>query len=476
MPTHSEHPSRTGLLTRGLMRPTFRRSLVVVLAALSFVGCQNDLTLPNYNSATVEGLSKDPAGLQLAATGVLVSERNNYLGRIRDITIFGREGYYYFATDGRFVTDYLIGTGSGLSNTGFASGNWFGFFRNMRNAVNLVSAAEGSALSSGQKAAVRGFANTFRALDMYYAITLRDSLGMPVEILANPSDQAPFVSRNDVYTRISTILDSAKTDLAAAGATAFPFALHTGFSGFTTGATFLKFNRAIASRVLATRGSLECGNACYTQALAAVGESFVAPAASLADLNVGTYNVYSSASGDALNALSSANDPNFVAHASFVADVQKKPDGSNDARLGRKIAPLAAPRSGNPQARSIPATQGFIGYGSNTTPTPIIRNEELLLIRAEANLRLGNVPAALVDLNNVRAVSGGLAPLATATIDDLLYERRYSLLLEGFRWLDARRFGKLGTLPLDLPIHFVARVVPIPKAECDVRDTKPNGC
>ena len=476
MMTNPEHSSRTGLLTRGLMRPTFRRSLVVALAALSFVGCQNDLTLPNYNSATVEGLSKDPAGLQLAATGVLVSERNNYPGYIRDVTIFGREGYYYFATDGRFVTDYLIGTGSGLSNTGFASGNWFGFFRNMRNAVNLVSAAEGSSLSSGQKAAARGYANTFRALDMYYAITLRDSLGTPVEILANPSDQAPFVSRKDVYTRISAVLDSAKTDLAAAGATSFPFVLHSGFSGFTTGATFLKFNRAIAARVLAMRGSLECGNACYTQALAAVNESFIAPAASLADLNVGTYNVYSSASGDALNTLSTANDPNFVAHASLVADVQKKPDGTNDARLTRKIAPLAAPRSGNPQSKSIPATQGFIGYGSNTTPTPIIRNEELLLIRAEANLQLGNVPAALVDLNNVRTVSGGLAPLATATIDDLLYARRYSLLLEGFRWIDARRFGRLSTLPLDLPFHFVARVVPIPKAECDVRDTKPNGC
>ena len=53
---------------------------------------------------------------------------------------------------------------------------------------------------------------------------------------------------------------------------------------------------------------------------------------------------------------------------------------------------------------------------------------------------------------------------------------RYSLLLEGFRWVDARRYGRLNTLPLDLPGHFVARVVPIPKAECDVRDTKPNGC
>lgn len=458
------------------MRSTIRRSFVVLLAALPFAACQNDLTLPNYNAATVEGLSQDPQGLQLAATGVLVSERNNYGGYIRDVSIFGREGYYYFATDGRFVTDYLIGAAGKLSNTGFASGNWFGYFRNMRNAVNLVSSSDKSSLSAGQKSAVHGFANTFRALDMYYALSLRDTLGIPVEILANPNDQSPFVSRGVAYTRISAILDSAATDLSTAGSTEMPFKLHSGFTGFTSGATFLKFNRAIAARVLATRGSLECGNDCYTQALAALSKSFVAPATSLADLNVGTYSVYSSASGDALNALSTAFDPNFVAHASFVTDAQKAADGSPDARLPRKIAALPSPRTGNPASKSIPATQQLIVYKSNTAPTPIIRNEELLLLRAEANLRLGNVPAALVDLNNVRAVAGGLAPLTTATLDDLLYERRYSLAIEGMRWLDARRFGRLSALPLDLPSHFVAKVVPIPKAECDARTEKPNGC
>ena len=83
--------SRTGRFTRGLMRLTLRRSVIAVAAASLLAGCKSDLTLPNFNSATVEGLSKDPAGLQLAATGILVSERNNYTGFIRDVSIFGRE-------------------------------------------------------------------------------------------------------------------------------------------------------------------------------------------------------------------------------------------------------------------------------------------------------------------------------------------------------------------------------------------------
>jgi hypothetical protein len=458
---------------------------VAIAAALTLSACRNELTLPNYNTPTVEGLQGDPAGLQLTATGILASERNQYNNYITDVSILGREGYYYFQTDARYVTDYLVGAGTGanrsLSPTGFAAGNWFEYFRNMRNAMNLVDAATASSLSDQEKAAARGFANTFRALDMWYALTERDSLGIPVEILPNPNDQAPFVSRDSAYKSISAMLDQAKADLATAGTASFPFTLHEGFAGFDKPATFLKFNRALAARVLAFRGSLDCGNACYTQALAALSESFVtAPgaASSVSDLDVGVYNVYSTAPGDALNVLNYEQDANMLAHASTVTDAQTQTDGTTaDARVTRKIAALDEPVAAPGKDAGIPANYRFTIYASNTTPTPIIRDEELILIRAEANLKLGNSGAALIDINNIRAVSGKLAPLtAPPTIDNLIYERRMSLLLEGFRWIDARRFGKLSTLPLDLPTHFVAKVVPIPKAECDARLTRPNGC
>jgi hypothetical protein len=458
---------------------------VAIAAALTLTACRNDLTLPNYNTPTVGGLSGDAAGLQLAATGILVSERNQYDNYITDVTIFGREGYYYFQTDARYVTDYLVGAGTGanraLSSTGFAAGNWFAYFRNERNAFNLVNAVQGSSLPDQQKAAARGFANTFRALDMWYTIVLRDSLGMPVEIRPNPSDQAPFVSRDSVYKAISAMLDDAKADLTTAGSADFPFTLHEGFAGFDKPATFLKFNRAIAARVLAFRGSLDCGNACYTQALTALNESFAtAPgaASSLADMNIGVYNIYSTTPGDALNVLNYEQDANTLAHASTVNDAKKQADGTTlDARVTSKIEALDKPVAAPGKDAGIPALYRFTVYPTNTTPTPIIRNEELILIRAEANIKLGNPGAALIDINNVRAVSGKLLPLAgTPTIDDLIYERRMSLLFEGFRWIDARRFGRLNTLPLDLPTHFVAKVVPIPKAECDARVSPPNGC
>ncbi|MCZ6675254.1 MAG: RagB/SusD family nutrient uptake outer membrane protein, partial [Verrucomicrobia bacterium] len=91
---------------------------------------------------------------------------------------------------------------------------------------------------------------------------------------------------------------------------------------------------------------------------------------------------------------------------------------------------------------------------SSTDPIPIIRNEELILLRAEANIGLGNFGAAEADMNIVRAAAG-LAPYsgtdASNGLDRLLHEKRYSLFAEGHRWVDMRRYGKLGELPIDRP-------------------------
>lgn len=76
--------------------------------------------------------------------------------------------------------------------------------------------------------------------------------------------------------------------------------------------------------------------------------------------------------------------------------------------------------------------------------------------------------------------SGGL-PASTLTaassdaavLDAILYEKRYSLLMEGDRWVDMRRYGRLSQLPLDVASgpnkNFVPKVSPIPQGECLVR-------
>ncbi|MGH7702290.1 MAG: RagB/SusD family nutrient uptake outer membrane protein, partial [Gemmatimonadales bacterium] len=119
---------------------------------------------------------------------------------------------------------------------------------------------------------------------------------------------------------------------------------------------------------------------------------------------------------------------------------------------------------------------------------PIIRNEELILLRAEAYIGQGsNLAAAVADLNFIRVNSGGLAPYAglvtqPALLNELLYDKRYSLLFEGgHRWIDVRRYNRLLT---DLPQEATTDLgtttrfskMPFPVDECNPRAPMPAGC
>ena len=115
------------------------------------------------------------------------------------------------------------------------------------------------------------------------------------------------------------------------------------------------------------------------------------------------YNNYSTATGDVQNSNSFANNKSLFAHASTVTDAAKQADGTTpDDRLGRKVVKLGTPVS-PPQGIGIPAEYTFSIYPSNSSDVPIIRNEELILLRAEANIFLNNTAAALV-VNTTRTV------------------------------------------------------------------------
>lgn len=451
-------------------------ALLVAAAACSV----DRLAIPNYNSPTVAGVATDPNGIQLLVTGIQAGQRGVHAGWVRDAGVFGREAYNYFPTDARYVSNYLIGilNPQRLERGGFANGNWGGPYQNMKNEVNLITAANASTLAADKKAGVVGFAKTMRAYDLYIIAAARDSLGGPVDIPADPTSPALFVSRDSMYKAITGLLDEGKASLGTAG-TSFAFSLHSGFAGFDTPATFLKFNRALKARIEVIRGSQGCGATCYATALQALSESFVTSlgaVSSQAQLDVGAYHPYSTASGDAQNPNSYGVNNYVYAHASTFKDAQKQADGVTlDDRVNRKVTALAAPVQ-PPQSLGIAATYRFTMYATPSSPAGIIRNEELILLRAEANIATGNAASALADLNNIRAVSGKLPPIATANLDALMYEKRMSMLFEGQRWVDMRRWGRLAQLPLDLPTHFVARVMPIPQTECDARATKPNGC
>jgi hypothetical protein len=451
-----------------------RRLRAIAAAAVLLAGCSADrLTVPNYNESSTSQAADRPL-IQNLASGILAEQRGSMAGLVSNVGIFGRESFLYTSSEPRNTTLFL--GQFPLDNAGFTNGQWVERFRNVRNALNLVQVAGAATfLSDGEKNAVRGFANTMRALDLFYVIATRDTLGIPTTVDIQTNQPQPFVSRDSAYRFISGILDSAATQLTAAGNAAFPFTLPPGFAGFTTPATFRQFNRGIAARVLVYRGTLDCGNACFTAALAALGESFL-NAAPGADLRRGVYHTYSTASGDALNTLSIPVTPDQLTHPSIRTDAQVQANGTRDNRFVTKTRAIATRNAPGGLAVGIPTDVGFSLYPDQTTPVPIIRNEELILLRAEANIGLNQLAAALPDLNYIRTTAGllpALAPFASrdAAIDALLYEKRYSLLWEGHRWFDVRRWGRLQTLPLDIPTHFRVRVMPVPQSECLARST-----
>ena len=454
--------------------PRFIPVLPILLAVgvTALGGCE-DLTVPDYNNESLEDLQTNPTRTNVAqaALGMVIGARTQMgaqNGYVSLLGVLGRESYNFDPADPRFITEMLIGPLDPGSPA--FGGNLFAQpYRNIRLGNVLLDALDRVPdMTEPEKEAVRGFAKTMQALEFLHVINTRDDVGAPIDVGTDPTGEpAPIATKAEVFAHIVTLLDEARTHLLAGG-TSFPMSLGPGFEGFDTPDGFLRFNRALAARVHVYRGS-------HAAALTALAGSFLDVAA---PLDLGVYHVFSTASGDVQNALFDPNGRAILAHPSIVADAQRKTDGSPDARVERKVTRLDAPRT----VQGITTDVLFTVYESNVAPIPIIRNEELILLRAEANIGLGNLTLAQGDINVVRTRSGGLPAVslgsAAAALTELLYNRRYSLLFEGgHRWIDARRHGRLATLPLALPSHTRQSRFPLPEAECLVREPAPTvGC
>ncbi len=463
------------------------KTIAALLCAGVLSACKaSDLVVGNPNSATILGANADPTALQLTATGLLADYRGIRTGQMSGLGRLGREAYVFSPTEGRNTTNYIIGiTVNGkqeLDPAGFITATWpYTSLRdnfNFRNAVNA-----NGVLTAAQKSAALGFAKTLEAATLLEMIITTDTLGGITQILADPTKFAPFVSRDSVYKYIIGTLDSALTALAAGGA-AFPFALHTGFAGFNTPATFAQFANAIEARAAVDYAPIGGGAAMWTKASTALAASFLNKAATTqAAYQIGVFHIYSSATGDALSGLDPVTNTTLYAHASYTTDAQLKADGTADNRYIKYINQGLPSRQGpvtGAGPTSAASTIGFKIYPQSTSNVPVITNIELILLDAETQVGLGNMAAALADINNIRVNDGGLPPStltaaspASAFIDAIMYEKRFSLMFQGIRWADMRRYGRLNQLPLDIPSgpnkNFVAPVTPIAQAECLVR-------
>jgi hypothetical protein len=453
-----------------------RCALSAVAAAVALAGC--DIDVPDLNNTALEELLDNPTPITVnaATTGLFIGNRATTSaanGYIVQLGMLGREGYNLDSADPRFINELLVGELDPGSPFG---GNFWPFpYANIKQARIVQEAAPKLAQFDAQEqAGIAGFTKTMIATELLRVIVTHDTNGAVIDIDADlEHDLGPIREKADVYTEIKRLLDEGAADLNTAGSTPFTFAIPSGYAGFDTPATYRQFNRAIRARVATYTGE-------YADAISALTESFIdTEALDLDKLNVGAYHTYSTGAGDVTNGLIA---PGIVAHPALQADAQP-----GDARLERKVV------EDEPVSYAgITSNLKFTMYADVTAPVPIIRNEELILIRAEANLELGNLADARADLDLIRTVSGELAPLPVGSteeqlFEELLYNRRYSLLFEGgHRWIDARRFNRLEELkaedpviddPETAPVEVIGPVnvrYPIPQDECNARENEPK--
>lgn len=432
--------------------------------------------IPDLNNPTVESVLSNATAVQISQLGVGVQSamRNGYYDLSWGGGSIGRECIVFNKTDNRYYTELQ---GQIPIDPGGIFYPWYNSLTQTRRRAEIFlrSANNSSALSAAEKKACEGFAKTVQAYTMLNCLNMMYNTGIRTEFndllsegdLLDPGEFQSYSVALDYCKRL------AEEGAAAldAGGSAFPFPMASGWSGFNTPSTFKKFNRAVAARVAMYAKDW---NALST----ALGASFLDLNGSLTTGPV--YN-YSTATGDAVNAFFQPKDEAtrpIAVQNSFVADAE-----AGDNRVFG--TPIRDGGTAKIRLRTASVTLGgytpsdyeLQAYATNTSAVSILRNEELVLMYAEAKIQTNDLPSAVTALDIVRAAAG-LQPLATAKpailnsqsglIDELLHQRRYSLYMEGsHRWFDMRRYNKLGDLPKDLPTHQVWDSYPKPQAEVD---------
>ena len=437
---------------------------------LLVAGCTKTSYVPDPNNPTVESVLQGATRIQIDQLGVGLQSvmRNGLFSFYSWSGSVGREVVYFAKTESRYYRE-LQGE-IPIDPVGIMYDWWFSYNQTRRRAeILLQSANNTSVLTAAEKSAVTGFAKTVQAYVMLNALNMEGTNGIRTSFsdLNSPGDLLKpgcFADYAGSLAYIKTLAEEGKAALAQGGAS-FPFKVSTGWTGFNTPATFLKFNRAVAARI-----------AMYQKDWAAMNQALTESFLDLSGpLTTGPTFLYSTTAGDIVNpiwqAKDEANNPLLV-QVNFVPEAEagdtrvfgpSRADGGT-AKVRQRVAPTAP--TGYPTMNY--ETQL---YATNTSPISIIRNEELILMYAEAKIQTNQFPDAVIALNRIRTAHN-LAPYSgpltqAALIDELLRQRRYSLFMEGHRWFDMRRYERLNTLPKDRPSHNVLTEFPRHKQETD---------
>jgi hypothetical protein len=444
--------------------------------------CVDNPIVAPENSPTTDALTGalTTAGVKTLALGVLAQDRALVREGAFSIIplIYARDAYRIDPNEPRWVNETL-----GAVDPGSFAGNaaWTNGFVTIRSATSLLEGLPGAVatqISAGQRNTTAGLIQTVKALEYYRLLELRDSLGVPIQA-ADPATVAPISCKAKVLDYIASQLDSANTALIAAGSGTLPFTPPTGFTAYgrnyASAANLILLNRGLKGKVDLYRG---------LQHTTPTAGAFTAAIAELTQ----------ALGGAAPGGVSAASFQNG-AYVTFVAGgTENAQNPLSDARVGANPKAQAGLQAGDTRASKFITRSTISGFGVTTSenyvgsstantanltrPLAILRDEEVVLLRAQAYFENNQFVQGLADLNSVRT-NYGLGALTLADVPTLaaarqavLYEKHYSLFFEGpQRLVDLRAYGllKAGTTPQEIPGDAYNNAMPIPKNESDAR-------
>ena len=432
---------------------------MLLVLFLGITSCEID-EVPNPNGPSISEIINNASrgDLNVLVSGIealMINDVDFYY----DVTgIIGREFYFFTSADTRF-TGELLGKGmQELDNAGFyGTRPYQGRYRTIKNANILIEAVQNSnnitnlLLTSEEISGFIGFAKAAQAYELHLALNLQYQNGIRLDV-EDPDNLGGFVSYDDGLAGILTLLDESLVELGKAGE-GFTFPLSEGYTDFDTPATFTQYVNGLAARISIYQGEKQ-------KALDYLNNSFIDM---MGDFDKGPYRLYSTAGGEQLNSLFRVPNGSeaLVAHPSFITDLQMNPNDLRNSKLIEREDPA--------ESDDLVSDHDVSVYKSDDAPVPFIRNEELILLFAEANIGLDNAMA--MDALNVIREGNTLGPITLTTdaelVDELLTQRRFSLFFEGHRWVDMRRYGRLGDLPIDREDDDVWVEFPRPVSEAE---------
>lgn len=441
-----------------------------ILSALlvsSIVACKKDYfeveTELDPNAPPVAFYIKNASRAQISQLGVGLQSvlRNGFTDFGRVSGTVGREIIFSASTDNRYYTELLgtntaqyTGTAAGANDpAGIFNTYYSSYSQTRRRAENFIFSAQNTtSITPEEQKAVEGFARTLQAFVTLNLTNMQGKNGIRESFtdLITPGDllkPGKFGTYETALALCKKYADDGLAALNAAGGAAFPFKVNSGFTGFTSAAQFKKFNRAVAARIAMYQND-------WDGVLAALNESYLDLTGNLKN---GPVFIFSTVANDITNGLfhtpNSTTAP-FVVFNEVIAAAEPNDKRIFPVIVDQKIINAdtlkVAQRNAVRQSGKFNSTHEVVMYKSNVSSASIIRNEELVLMYAEAKAQNAAFADAKTALDLIRTTYGLPAYAGAlnlpALIDEVLKQRRFSLFFEGHRWFDMRRYNKLAEI------------------------------